>query len=197
MHRSVVIIRDGFDAATSGFESIEAKREHLMNNSLQTLKNENGYMAILASLMILALLTILGVAASKSANTEVLMSGNEIRYQRNFYRAEGAAMEAADILQNAANLADNLPSWIEPYIGKLTLETVSGYWDNSSADGDTVIPQPSAVDTNHTWFVAGSEGIAPGGSLGMDKPTVHSLAIYGRCEWDGVTTIKVGYLVAY
>jgi hypothetical protein len=168
-----------------------------MNNTSQILNNENGYMAIMASLMILALLTILGVAASKSANTEVLMSGNEIRYQRNFYRAEGAAMEAADILQNTANLADTLPAWIDPFIGKLTLETVSGYWDNNYADGDTVIPQSSAVDANHTLFIAGSEGIAPGGSLGMDKPTVHSLAIYGRCDWDGVTTIKVGYLVAY
>ena len=168
-----------------------------MNVTNQTLNNENGYMAIMASLMILALLTILGMAASKSANTEVLMSGNEIRYQRNFYRAEGAAMEAADILQNAANLADNLPTWIDPFIGKLSLETLNDYWDNSYEDGDTVIPQPSSVDTNHTLFIAGSEGIAPGGSLGMDRPTVHSLAIYGRCEWDGVTTIKVGYLVAY
>ena len=168
-----------------------------MNVTSQTLNNENGYMAIMASLMILALLTILGVVASKSANTEVLMSGNEIRYQRNFYRAEGAAMEAADILQNADNLAENLPNWIDPFIGKLSLETLSEYWDNSFEDGDTVIPQSSAVDTNHTLFIAGSEGIAPGGSLGMDKPTVHSLAIYGRCEWDGVTTIKVGYLVAY
>lgn len=154
-------------------------------------------MTILASLMILALLTILGVAASKSANTEVLMTGNEIRYQRNFYRAEGAAMEAADILQNAANLADGLPNWIEPFIGKLTMANVGDYWDNTYADGDTVIPQPSAVDTNHTLFLAGSEKIESGNSLDASKPTVHSMAIYGRCEWDGVTTIKVGYKIAY
>ena len=168
-----------------------------MNHTDHLIQNENGYMAILASLMILALLTILGVAASKSANTEVLMSGNEIRYQRNFYRAEGAAMEATDILQNAANLAENLPVWIEPFIGKLTLDNVSDYWDNSTPDGDTVIPQPSSVDANHTLFLAGSESIGSGESLDASKPTVHSMAIYGRCEWDGVTTIKVGYKIAY
>lgn len=168
-----------------------------MNLFTPTLTNEDGYMAILASMMILTLLTVLGLVASQSANTEVLMSGNEIRYQRNFYRAEGAAMEAADILQHAANLADSLPSWIDPFVGNLSIETVSDYWDNNSGDGDTVIPQSSEVDKDHTLFIAGSERIASGESLGMDKPTIHSLAIYGRCEWDGVTTIKVGYLVAY
>ena len=161
------------------------------------LNNEDGYLTIIAALMFLALLTILGMAASRTANTEVLMSGNEIRYQRNFYRAEGAAMEAADILQNTVNLKDNLPNWLEPFVGKLTPETVGDYWNNDDSQGDTVIPRPSVVDPNNTVFIAGSEGIAPGGSLGMDKPTVHALAIHGRCQWDGVSTIKVGYLVAY
>ena len=169
----------------------------MMENSNQILKNEDGYMAILASMMFLALLTILGLAASRTANTEVLMSGNEIRYQRNFYRAEGAAMEAADILQHTINLKDNLPSWIDPFVGNLTHANIGDYWDNTVSDGDTVIPQASGVDQNNTLFVAGSEGIAPGGSLGMDKPTVHSLAIYGRCDWEGISTIKLGYLVAY
>lgn len=163
----------------------------------EIIKSEDGYLTIMAAIMFLALLTILGIAASRTANTEVLMSGNEIRYQRNFYRAEGAAMEAADILQNTVNLKDNLPKWIEPFVGKLSHQTISNYWDNTESDGDTVIPQPSGVDQNNTLFIAGSEGVAPGGSLSMDKPTVHSLAIYGRCDWDGVSTIKVGYLVAY
>lgn len=169
----------------------------MMDNQNLLLKNEEGYMAILASMMFLALLTILGLAASRTANTEVLMSGNEIRYQRNFYRAEGAAMEAADILQHTLNLKDNLPAWIDPFIGNLTHDTISAYWDNAESDGDTVIPQASGVDQNNTLFVAGSEGIAPGSSLGMDKPTVHALAIYGRCDWEGISTIKIGYLVAY
>lgn len=163
----------------------------------EIIKSEDGYLTIMAAIMFLALLTILGIAASRTANTEVLMSGNEIRYQRNFYRAEGAAMEAVDILQNTANLKDNLPNWIEPFIGKMTPQTFSNYWDNNESAGDTVIPQASGVDQNNTLFIAGSEKIVPGGSLAMDKPTVHSLAIYGRCDLDGVSTIKVGYLVAY
>jgi len=168
-----------------------------MSLNIQSRKNEDGYVAILASVMILMLLTILGMVASRSANTEVLMTGNEIRYQRNFYRAEGAAMEAADLLQHAANLSENLPKWIEPSVGKLTIDTVSDYWDNRASEGDAIIPQASGVDADHTLFIAGTEGTGPGESIGMDTPTIHSLAIYGRCDWDGVSTIKVGYLIAY
>ena len=161
-------------------------------------QNEDGYMAILASLMFLALLTILGLAASRTANTEVLMSGNEIRYQRNFYRAEGAAMEAADLLQHTANLAENIPKWLAPITEPLTPETVNDYWDNSEANGDTIIPQASGIDPDHTLFIVGTEGVDKGGwSLDESMPKVYSLAIYGRCDWDGTSTIKVGYRMAY
>jgi len=168
-----------------------------MKDTDRITSDESGYMAILASLMILVLLTILGVAATKSANTEVLMTGNEIRYQRNFYRAEGAALEAADILQNATDLAEGLPDWIDSTAERLTIENFDEYWDNSYAEGDSVIPRVSTIDPNHTLFVAGLEKGSSGNSLDASKPTIHSLAIYGRCEWDGITTIKIGYLVAY
>ena len=168
-----------------------------MTGHWPTTFNEDGYMTILVALMILALLTVLGVAATRSANTEVLMSGNEIRYQRSFYRAEGAAMEAADRLQNAASLADSPPAWIESTVGKLTIDTVSDYWDNNHGQGDIVIPQASEIDLNHTLYVVGTEKTGSGNSLGLGTPSIRSLSIYGRCEWDGVTTIKVGYLVAY
>jgi hypothetical protein len=197
MHRSVGCTASAFDAEISVFDIEIAAREHEMKESQKIVHDEKGYMAILASLMILALLTILGVAASKSANTEVMMTGNEIRYQRNFYRAEGAAMEAADILQHASNLADALPDWIEPVADELTIENFNDYWDNSSAEGNTVIPRPSTIDPNHTLFIAGKQKGDSGHSLDSSKPTIHSLEIYGRCEWDGVTTIKLGYLVAY
>ena len=172
-------------------------REDELKAARQTRTDEDGYMAILATMMILALLTIIGAAASRTANTEVLMAGHEIRYQRNFYRAEGAAMEAADILHHATGLADKLPAWIDPVVGNLTIERLREYWDNDASRGDAVIPAAAQLDKDHTLFVAATEGIAPGGSLGMDTPTVHALAIYGRCQWDGVAIVKVGYLVAY
>jgi hypothetical protein len=161
------------------------------------LNNEDGYVAILASLLILALLTVMCLSASRVSNTEVTMAKNEIVYNRNFYLAEGAALEAADRLIFYGNLNDNPQPWMEMVTGNLDIDTLKDYWDNSAADGDTVIPEPSEMDPNHTLFVVGDEGIAKGSSLDMAKSTVHSLAVYGRCSWDGVAIIKMGYRAAY
>ena len=64
------------------------------------LRNQNGYFLIVSTLMLLALLTIISIAASSTARTEVQIAGNDLIYQRNLYLAEGAAMEAVDQLQN-------------------------------------------------------------------------------------------------
>jgi Tfp pilus assembly protein PilX len=154
------------------------------------LNNEDGYFLILATLMILVLLTILGVAASRTSNTEIMVSANEMVYQRNFYMAEGALIEAIDILANSTDLADNPPDWFEPDAGNLTEANVDTYWD-------TTAEESSVDDTGNTRFLAGVEGYGGGGSLDVDKPTVKAIGVYGRCQRNGVTTIKVGYLKVY
>jgi len=73
--------------------------EHTMAQFIKPLKNEQGYFLIISTLMLLALLTIISIAASKTARTEVQIAGNDATYQRNFYLAEGAAMEAVDRLK--------------------------------------------------------------------------------------------------
>jgi Tfp pilus assembly protein PilX len=109
------------------------------------LNNEDGYFMIMATLMILVLLTILGVAASRTANTEIAVSANEMVYQRNFYMAEGALIEAIDILANSTDLADNPPDWFEPDAGNLTEANVDTYWD-------TTAEESSVDDTGNTRF---------------------------------------------
>ena len=74
-----------------------------MEKLMKPLKNEQGYFLILATIMLLALLTIISIAASNTASTEVQIAGNDALYQRNLYQAEGAAMEAVDRLQNDLN----------------------------------------------------------------------------------------------
>ena len=162
-----------------------------------SIKNEDGYLPIIGALVILALLTIIGISASRVANTEVTMARNEVVYRRNFYLSEGAALEAADHLTWYGNLAENRQSWMEMATGELTIDSAKDYWDNTAANGDTVIPEASVVDPNHAFFVIGHEGTARGFSINMDKPTVHSIAIYGRCAWNGTSVIKMGYQAAY
>ncbi len=154
------------------------------------LNNEDGYFLILATLMILVLLTIMGVAASRTASTEITVAANEMVYQRNFYLAEGALMEAVDILSNSTDLAENPPDWYETVAGVLTEANVQDYWD-AGAEISTV------DDSGNTRFVAGVEGAGAGSSLGVNSPTVRAIGVYGRCEQNGVTMIKVGYLKVY
>lgn len=162
-----------------------------------SLNNEDGHLAIIGALVILTLLTVIGFSASRVANTEITMARNEVVYRRNFYLAEGAALEAADHLAKYGNLGENLQSWMEMATGELNLDSVKAYWDHSAYNGDSVIPEASVVDPNHALFLVGHEGTAKGFSINMDRPTVHSIAIYGRCTWNGISVIKVGYQAAY
>ena len=74
-----------------------------MQRLIQPFNNERGYFLIISTIMLLALITIISIAASNTARTEVQTAGNDLTYQRNLYLAEGAAMEAVDQLQNDPN----------------------------------------------------------------------------------------------
>jgi Tfp pilus assembly protein PilX len=158
------------------------------------LNSQDGHLAIVAAVVILTLLTIIGFSASRVANTEVTMARNESVQQRNFYLAEGAAMEAVDRLVHTANLKDNTPDWMEKVAGRIDVDTTLRSYLNRK---ETVKPQASEVDGNHAAFVVGVEGVAPGASLGMHAPTVYILGIYGRCMWNGESIVKIGYRATY
>jgi Tfp pilus assembly protein PilX len=157
------------------------------------LNSQDGHVAIVAALVILTLLTIIGFSASRVANNEVTMARNESVHQRNLYMAEGAAMEAVDRLAHTANLKDNVPAWMEKAAGSLDVDTTLRSYLNGK---EAVKPQASVVDVR-AMFVAGLEGIAPGGSMGMNMPTVYILGVYGRCQWNGESIVKIGYRAVY
>jgi Tfp pilus assembly protein PilX len=154
------------------------------------LRNENGYFLIVATMMLLALLTIISIAASNTARTEVQIAGNDLIYQRNLYLAEGAAMEAVDQLQN-----DPDPRGLPFVESGLKVITDDNYGDDWEANSQAVT---ATMDSGgKTRFRAGYEGTPAGFSLGMGKPKVHGFAVYGRTEKQGVTIIKVGYRRAF
>jgi hypothetical protein len=157
-----------------------------MEKLIKPLKNEQGYFLILATIMLLALLTIISIAATNTASTEVQIAGNDAVYQRNVYLAEGAALEAVDRLQN-----DPDPRGL-PFVdaGILTVDD-----DNFTEDWET---KSQAVTTTmdvggKTRYRVGYEGTPAGYSLGIGRSRLHGFAVYGRTEKEGVTTIKIGY----
>lgn len=161
-----------------------------MENLMKPLKNEKGHFLILATIMLLALLTIISIAATHTANTEVQIAGNDTLYQRNLYLAEGAAMEAVDRLQNDPN-PRGLP-FVESGIQVIDDDNFTDGWETKSQAVTT------KMDTSgKTRFRVGYEGTPAGHSLGMGRARVHGFAVYGRTEKQGVTTIKIGYRRAF
>ena len=161
-----------------------------MQRRMQPFNNENGYFLIISTIMLLALVTIISIAASNTARTEVQIAANDLIYQRNLYLAEGAAMEAVDQLQNDPDPRGL--AFVESGIKVINDDNYGVDWETNSQ------AVTATMDSGgKTRFRAGYEGTPAGFSLGMGKSRVHGFAVYGRTEKQGVTTIKVGYRRAF
>jgi hypothetical protein len=165
-------------------------------NSTAILKNETGALMILITVMLLVLLTVISIAGSRTANVETKIAANEFAYQRCFYNAEGAVMEAVDQLDTTVNPKGTLPDWMGEDSVVLNDGTVFSYWEEEAGTG-TIDPGGSPVDPVDSGYMAVHLGVLPGSSLAMSKPSIHRFSIYGRCKKDGLVMLSVGYANAY
>ncbi len=93
----------------------------------ETINNESGFVLVLAVLM-LAVITVIGVAATRTSETESRIAANERQIANEFYNAEGALI---DTLETATS------TWAAPASGFLTDgETVASYTSSIDFDGD-------------------------------------------------------------
>ena len=169
-----------------------------MMRTTSILKNEQGALMIITSVMLLALLTIISVAASKTANTEISIAANEYVYQRCFYNAEGAIMEVVDLLEGSPNTLETPPPWMSLDEEDINDSTVFTFWQNSgNEDEDGVVPQASVIDPHHTEYIGVHHGIPSGSSLDMSKPAKHIFSIYGRSKSKSLVMLKIGYAKVY
>jgi hypothetical protein len=160
------------------------------------LKNDQGALMIMVSIMLLALLTIISVAASKTANTEISIAANEYVYQRCFYNAEGAIMEVVDLLEGSASALENPPLWMSPDEDVINDHTVFTIWeDRVKMNG--VVPQASVIEPQNTDYLSVHHGIPSGSSLDMSKPAKHTFSIYGRSKSKGLVMLKIGFAKVY
>ncbi len=87
------------------------KNRHSISNILQSLaqpvSNERGTVLVI-SIMILALLTFLGIAALDTTSTEIRISANDRVYKQAFYAADTGISYA---VQSNISLFGNSPSW--------------------------------------------------------------------------------------
>ena len=168
-----------------------ALRMRCLPSTARVFQNQDG-VVICGVLMVLLLLTIIGIASTKVSNTELQISGNELVYQQNFYRAEGAAMEAAELLEAESNPSETPPTWLAN-----VPHDVSDSEIRTWAFGGSPAPRVSVLAD--TSLIALSEGIVHGSSLDLETSKVHSYAIYGHSapSRKGATTVQVGYLKAF
>jgi hypothetical protein len=70
--------------------------------SRRIINNEEGFVLVL-SLMVLVVLTLLGISASRTSVIEVQIAGNDNKLKMDFYKREAAAHEMAQLLENEEN----------------------------------------------------------------------------------------------
>ena len=95
-------------------------------------KNQNGS-AMVLSLFILAILTMVGLLAAKSTTTEVHMATNQMRHKLAFYSAEGVAELVSEILEQ--NIACPNGFTENHQRGGLVQVATPDFWKNDNQPG--------------------------------------------------------------
>lgn len=169
--------------------------------------SEDGAIMIV-SVVILALLTIIGIAVTTTSSVELQIAGNEKAHMENFYLAEGAAMMLAQILENQADLEDG--SFPDPGQGEdvdipvkdrdndLDLDNHSiledTYWEGSD-DKSCEAPGLATENPPNPRFIARKMGLARGSSLNQAAGSmVYDYCIFARRKKNNsVVVIEMGY----
>jgi hypothetical protein len=174
-----------------------------MNPERRWLRSERGS-AMVFTLMVLVILTVVGIAASNRSSTELNVVTSQLQYHRNFNLAEGAAMEAFDLLEGIPNPGSNPPNWLETVIRSLDDDSFASYLarepipvGQTACPGVSPCPRAATLDPGATAYIVSDDGVVSGHSLDMSKSTLHMYGIYGHSESEGSTTIKIGYRKAF
>lgn len=176
--------------------------------------NENGSIMVV-TLVILTLATMIGVAATTTTSIELQVSGNDLRYAENFYRAEAAAMVGARVIEDSTKLIDSNPQYTNvdediplPSIDRDGQSATIPHPDNICDDtnwatgtGEISAEAPFSEAGYNTRFLPVLRVGAPGGDASaLPGSQMREFAIYGRSirvnnnnEKLGEVIIEVGY----
>ena len=155
---------------------------------IRYLNNEKGSVLVLCVLL-LAFLSILGISVTNTSTIEVQIAGNERHYKQNFYRAEGAMIEAQRIIDEADS--DDL----KPGTGSFTAWLKDGTVDMTNVTTMEANSIVATVDAN-ARYSAVYKGIAGGGSLDITQPTqLYEYEVFGLYSQDnfGISQIAGGF----
>ena len=153
-------------------------------------KGENGVVVVIALIM-LVFLTLLGISASSTTQTEMNIARNENGFRQNLYSAECAAMAGAQALENETDVSvlEGLsPDWLHGSLPDSDIRSDTN-WDPSNGHSNQVLDET-------TRYLAVYQGVAEGSSLdiGADSTSLHDFVIYGcSTKNHGEAVVEVGY----
>ena len=167
-------------------------RGKIMKNRLPIINNEEGSLIAIV-LLLMAVLTVIGISASNTSISESQVVRNETGYKTSFFRAEAAAIEAIQRLEDEINLDSFPPLYLMP-IGTVSddnvLPAVTLWETNAQNAGIAAMPKTKLR------YLAVTRGIQAGSSMAMGEAQVHSYVVYGR-EWSddygGNVLVGIGY----
>ncbi len=152
---------------------LEAQEQETGRTGL--LANEDGSVVVLA-LIILMLLTMVGTSAINTSTLEIQIAGNERSYKQSFFKAEAAALQDSQRIQNSAS---HTLVWMRN-------ETFAHDWSPSTAFdtiGNWTDLSSNGAQYNNTHSLVVYTGIAPWSSLDMTSPTqVRAFSVYGQLQ---------------
>lgn len=155
--------------------------------------NERGNVLIY-TLILLILVTILGLSASQTATVDIQISGNHMNYKKNFYKAEGAALNAIQAMEGADDIGSlDFISSNPAFLNQIYDPAQDNRWDDNTFVGAQVMP--SDIDNTNAKYVAYTEGVIhTGESLDMTKTKIYQYKVFGRNkENNGKSVIEIGY----
>ena len=154
-----------------------------------TLGNEEGVL-IVAALLLLTVLTIIGIHSTQTSMFESQIVRNFNVYKRDFYFAEGAVMEAGQIVEDETDPLV-FEKFTRPWMNDKDVDMLDlDNWDSSGDANDTAIR--AAIDPECELSVVKGRP-APGTSLEDPLIQYHIFGLYGRTGGEGQALIMAGY----
>ncbi len=167
--------------------------------------NEQGT-AIVAALLILLLLTFVAIMATDTTTTEKAIVRSDSVFERNFYRAESAALEGIQKLANESSPQELLAPLITTDANNANLLRAADSQDpdndvaNLDISGDSEVDKNDFLETsqidsdNSTYRAVVQKPIQSGNSLGMESSRLYDYVAYGYSEGNrGRAMVKIGF----
>lgn len=156
--------------------------------------------ALTITLMVLAAITILGIASTNTTIVELHISRNEHQLRESFYLSESAAVEAIQYLKETKPIELNEQHLFWHHsretlaAGKIDFNNPE-HWDVDQAGEDNGLR--SALEP-HSYLAAVEWATAAGSSLISTQTRLYVNRVYGLCTKHGTETIvEIGCKMRY